>query len=573
LSWGASPGATGYIIKRSEFPGGATPYATTAATSYVDTGVTIGNTYYYVVSATNAVGESVNSLEKSSLIIAGGTFNITSQPSDQAACEYTTATFSVTASEPDLSYNWQYSTDGGVAWSDLGGVNSNYTTWPVTTTDNGTKYRVVVSSPCTSQISEVATLTVTTPATITRQPFSQSVPTNWAAVFSVQASGGLLSYQWFRDGTPLTDGATVSGATTNVLTLSGLAPGDSGATLECVVSNLCGTASTSSPPATLTILANPLQLHFAFEDVGTTTTDSVASVSLDMVDALGASTDLHGADGSGVAGQGRALDLRSAAAQGGTGPLISTWSNSVVDFGSIGSFTITLWVKPAADLLINGYPRFFVLGTNSATDRWATNSLGLLSNGYLQPTNTAVQGAVNQFGTSTSAFGALELPTNQWRFLALTYDGAAVRAYGGSEINPASLLSSQALLQGGPVEVGNSWNLFLGNNGLTNRAFRGEMDDVRFFLGAAPLADVEAIRQAVVPPVAPVITTAVTGTNLWLLVDTVTGRDYVLESTPVLAPTPLWTSVSTNAGNGGVLTNSVPLNPALPQTYFRYLVR
>ena len=68
LSWGAVEGATSYNIKRSETPGG--PYQTIATTTsgaitYTDEDLVNGNTYYYVVSAVNAGGESPNSNEAS----------------------------------------------------------------------------------------------------------------------------------------------------------------------------------------------------------------------------------------------------------------------------------------------------------------------------------------------------------------------------------------------------------------------------------------------------------------------------------------------------------------------------
>jgi uncharacterized repeat protein (TIGR03806 family) len=67
LSWTASGGATGYTVKRSLTAGG--PYddfvQSVAGTSFTNVGLVNGTTYFYVVSANNAGGESANSAEKS----------------------------------------------------------------------------------------------------------------------------------------------------------------------------------------------------------------------------------------------------------------------------------------------------------------------------------------------------------------------------------------------------------------------------------------------------------------------------------------------------------------------------
>ena len=65
LTWPAGTGATGYNIKRSLVPGGPyTVIGASAASPYVDLTALNGITYYYVVSSTNACGESAgNSLE------------------------------------------------------------------------------------------------------------------------------------------------------------------------------------------------------------------------------------------------------------------------------------------------------------------------------------------------------------------------------------------------------------------------------------------------------------------------------------------------------------------------------
>jgi O-glycosyl hydrolase len=61
--WTGSFGATGYNVKRGTVSGSGyiTVGAGVAGISYLDTGLTNGTTYYYVVSAVNAAGESANS--------------------------------------------------------------------------------------------------------------------------------------------------------------------------------------------------------------------------------------------------------------------------------------------------------------------------------------------------------------------------------------------------------------------------------------------------------------------------------------------------------------------------------
>jgi hypothetical protein len=83
LRWCESFGATNYKVKRATTSGG--PYTTIATVtnpSYVDAAVTNDTTYYYVVSATNSLGEGANSPQDSAKptiplinITSGGTAN------------------------------------------------------------------------------------------------------------------------------------------------------------------------------------------------------------------------------------------------------------------------------------------------------------------------------------------------------------------------------------------------------------------------------------------------------------------------------------------------------------------
>jgi hypothetical protein len=62
LTWTAASGATGYKVKRSTTDGsGYVEAGSPTATSFTDSPLTNGTTYYYVVTATNSTGESPNS--------------------------------------------------------------------------------------------------------------------------------------------------------------------------------------------------------------------------------------------------------------------------------------------------------------------------------------------------------------------------------------------------------------------------------------------------------------------------------------------------------------------------------
>jgi glucosylceramidase len=98
LNWTASSGATSYNVKRATVNGG--PYTTVtnvATTNCTNTGLINGTTYYYVVSALNAIGESANSSQVSATptnhppvlaaipnqtILAGRTLVVTNSASD-----------------------------------------------------------------------------------------------------------------------------------------------------------------------------------------------------------------------------------------------------------------------------------------------------------------------------------------------------------------------------------------------------------------------------------------------------------------------------------------------------------
>jgi fibronectin type 3 domain-containing protein len=107
LSWAASSGATSYNVKRSTTNGG--PYTTVASgvttTSVIDASLTNGTTYYYVVTAVNAIGESGNSNQASATPAASDTTPPTA-PTLTSVAPPTSGT-----TKQRLVLNWTASTD------------------------------------------------------------------------------------------------------------------------------------------------------------------------------------------------------------------------------------------------------------------------------------------------------------------------------------------------------------------------------------------------------------------------------------------------------------------------------
>ncbi|MGD0403857.1 MAG: glycoside hydrolase family 44 protein [Candidatus Acidiferrales bacterium] len=120
LIWNASTGATSYNVKRSTVTGGpfSTTLASPTATNYTDSAVTNGTTYFYVVSAVNASGESANSAQASATP-AGVAPNVTitinpSQTKPISPWIYGINFYSgITGAPPQLTFD----RDGGNRWT------------------------------------------------------------------------------------------------------------------------------------------------------------------------------------------------------------------------------------------------------------------------------------------------------------------------------------------------------------------------------------------------------------------------------------------------------------------------
>jgi fibronectin type 3 domain-containing protein len=183
VSWDMVPGAFTYNVKRATTSGGAyTVVAPNAGgTGFRDTSVSNLVAYYYVVTAVNTNGESVNSFE------VGATAHfppVPAAPTGLAAIGGDTqVSLSWTASSGATSYNIKFSTTSGGSYSTFTNVTATSTV--VTGLVNGTPYYFVVSalnhsgeSANSSQVSVTPTAFVTG---LTATAVNSQVQLHWNA--------------------------------------------------------------------------------------------------------------------------------------------------------------------------------------------------------------------------------------------------------------------------------------------------------------------------------------------------------------------------------------------------------
>jgi beta-mannanase/fibronectin type 3 domain-containing protein len=209
LGWTASAGASSYTVKRSTSSSG--PYTNIAsgitATSYTDSGLPAGTTFYYVVDAVNGCGPSGDSAYR-------GAATIPAAPSGlSATAGNTQAILSWNGSTGASSYNVKRSTTNGGPYTVL--TNVMTTGFTNTGLANGTTYYYVVSalngsgeSGNSSQVS--ATPTGSTPISFVRA--SQNLVTTGGSSISTTLANnaGDALVVASRQGT---DGTSISSVT------------------------------------------------------------------------------------------------------------------------------------------------------------------------------------------------------------------------------------------------------------------------------------------------------------------------------------------------------------------------
>jgi hypothetical protein len=143
LAWGSSSGATGYNVKRGTTSGGPfTQIGTSTSTGYSDSAAANGTTYFYVVSAVNAGGESANSAAASATpavpTVPAAPTNLTAVPGN------TQVTLTWSASNGATSYHVKRATTNGGPYTQVASPTS--ASYVDTSLTNDIRYYYVVSA-------------------------------------------------------------------------------------------------------------------------------------------------------------------------------------------------------------------------------------------------------------------------------------------------------------------------------------------------------------------------------------------------------------------------------------------
>lgn len=198
LTWNTTPGAASYNLKRATATGG--PFTTLLGgilgTSAADTGVTDGGSYFYVVSAVNAGGESANSAELPVATLA--------PPAElTATAGNASVSLSWTAVSGATSYAVKRATTSGGAYSEIqsGLAGTGFTD---NTAVNGITYYYIATASNAAFESDISDEASATPgASVTTPTGLAGTPADASAILAWNAVAGATHYRVKR--------ATVSG--------------------------------------------------------------------------------------------------------------------------------------------------------------------------------------------------------------------------------------------------------------------------------------------------------------------------------------------------------------------------
>ena len=210
-----------------------------------------------------------------------GPIVITKQPEDWYGVVGAKVLFSVEATGEGLTYQWEWRSNSTKPWeaSSLSGNKTNTITIDAIATRNGYQYRCLITDANGNTLrTDEVTLTL---FAITKQPESVTAAVGTTVLFSVEATGEGLTYQWqYRPkATQTWYNSPAEGANTNTLVVPVVKWRD-GNQYSCVITDANGN-TLRTDEVTLTLFAITKQPESVTASVGDTVTFSVEATSVE----------------------------------------------------------------------------------------------------------------------------------------------------------------------------------------------------------------------------------------------------------------------------------------------------
>lgn len=291
-------------------------------------------------------------------------------------------------------------------------------------------------------------ITVTVgPPTPTQTFTNQTAVVGDTVVFSVQATGGGLNYQWSHNSNPIAD------ATNSSLILTNVMLNQAGA-YSLLISN---SFSSTNLSATLTVVPPILQHEWSFNETsGTTAADSISSSNITLL--------------GGTSLGGGVINLPGGAGNYAQFPngILSTYSNSI---------TIETWFTDNAGLTWARPWSFGGSTTGTNSDFSHGNYIDLI------PHAGGAGGFWTEFNHNgnTSIIDPTPIPTGVEEYALVTYEvwSHTVRLY----LNGVQVATSTNV-NFSPSNLGFTYNNFLGLDQYNDAIFNGTIDEMRIWDGA-----------------------------------------------------------------------------------------
>ena len=197
---------------------------------------------------TNAYGSTATNSVR--VTVVGGTPEIVTQPVNAIVSGGARAQFHVAASGENLTYQWQYSKDGGKTWKNSTAASASTADLDIAGSAANALllYRCVVSNACGSAVTNSVHIEFAAGMPeIVSQPTDAVVNEGERALFHVAATGDDLAYQWqySTDNGKTWKNSTSASAVTADLNIAGSA-NNAKLKYRCVISNTLGSVTTNT---------------------------------------------------------------------------------------------------------------------------------------------------------------------------------------------------------------------------------------------------------------------------------------------------------------------------------------